>query len=78
MLMDKATGANGITQEKYVTITVTSGIIEDARADFTRIGADLTGRFAALGSKCGGAGTPRTGSVFSRFLPAGDEGNFHF
>ena len=52
MLMDKATGANGITQEKYVTITVYKRDIEDARAYFTRIGADLTARFAALGSKC--------------------------
>ena len=32
MLMDKATGANGITQEKYVTITVYKRDIEDARA----------------------------------------------
>ena len=52
VLMDKATGANGITQEKYVTITVYKRDIEDARAYFTRIGADLTARFAALGSKC--------------------------
>ena len=52
MLMDKATGANGITQEKYITITVYKRDIEDARAYFTRIGADLTARFAALGSKC--------------------------
>ena len=50
MLMDKATGANGITQEKYITITVYKRDIEDARAYFTRIGADLTARFAALGS----------------------------
>ena len=42
MLMDKATGANGITQEKYITITVYKRDIEDARAYFTRIGADLT------------------------------------
>jgi hypothetical protein len=25
MLLDKATGANGITQEKYITITVAEG-----------------------------------------------------
>ena len=52
MLMDKATGANGITQEKYITITVYKRDIEDARAYFTRVGADLAARFAALGSKC--------------------------
>ena len=52
MLIDKATGANGIIQEKLVTVTVYKRDIEDARAYFTRIGADLTARFAALGSKC--------------------------
>jgi hypothetical protein len=32
MLLDKATGANGITQEKYVTISVSKKDIEEARA----------------------------------------------
>ena len=32
MLLDKATGANGITQEKYITITVAKKDIEEARA----------------------------------------------
>ena len=52
MLLDKATGANGITQEKYVTISVAKKDIEEARAYFARVGADLTSHFANLGSKC--------------------------
>ena len=64
MLMDKATGANGITQEKYVTITVYKRDIEDARAYFTRVGADLAARFAASAPSAW-SWTPRTGSVFS-------------
>lgn len=52
MLLDKATGANGIMQEKYITITVAKKNIEDARTYFARVGADLTAHFAALGSKC--------------------------
>ena len=52
MLLDKATGANGITQAKYITITVAKKDIEEARAYFARIGADLTAHFANLGSKC--------------------------
>ena len=52
MLLDKATGANGITQEKYITITVAKKDIEEARAYFARAGADLTSHFANLGSKC--------------------------
>ena len=52
MLIDKATGANGIIQEKYITVTVYKRDIEDARRYFIRIGAELTARFAALGSRC--------------------------
>ncbi len=36
MLLDKATGANGITQEKYITISVVKKDIEEARAYFAR------------------------------------------
>ena len=78
MLMDKATGANGITQEKYVTITVYKRDIEDARAYFTRIGADLTARFAALGSKCVELDATDRLRILHDFYRAGDEGNFHF
>ena len=52
MLLDKATGANGIMQEKYVTVSVGKKDVEEARAYFARIGADLTAHFSALGSKC--------------------------
>ena len=52
MLLDKATGANGIMQEKYITISVVKKDIEEARAYFSRVGADLISHFAALGSKC--------------------------
>ena len=78
MLMDKATGANGITQEKYVTITVYKRDIEDARAYFTRIGADLTARVAALGSKCVELDATDRLRILHDFYRAGDEGNFHF
>ena len=52
MLLDKATGANGITQEKYITISVAKKTVEEARTYFARVGADLASRFAALGSRC--------------------------
>ena len=64
MLMDKATGANGITQEKYVTITVYKRDIEDARAYFTRIGADLPPA-SPPSAPSAWSWTPRTGSVSS-------------
>ena len=49
MLLDKATGANGIVQEKYLTISVVKKDIEEARAYFARVGADLISHFSALG-----------------------------
>ena len=78
MLIDKATGANGIIQEKLVTVTVYKRDIEDARAYFTRIGADLTARFAALGSKCVELDAADRLRTLHDFYRAGDEGSFHF
>ena len=52
MLLDKAMDANGITQEKYITVTVAKKNIEDARAYFTRTGAELSQHLTALGSRC--------------------------
>lgn len=52
MLREKVSGANGIVQEKYITISVVKKDVSEAHAYFARIGADLTTHFAALGSKC--------------------------
>ena len=52
MLLDKAMGANGIMQEKYLTVSVARKDVDEARTYFSRIGADLSAHFAALGSKC--------------------------
>nr|MBQ4454788.1 ATP-binding protein [Clostridia bacterium] len=52
MLLDKAMDANGISQEKYITVTVAKKNIEDARAYFARTGAELSQHLTALGSRC--------------------------
>jgi len=52
MLLEKATGANAIVQDKYVTISVSKKSVEDARMYFARVGADLIAHFNRLGSKC--------------------------
>ena len=78
MLMNKATGANGITQEKYVTITIYKRDIEDARAYFTRIGANLTARFAALGSKCVELDATERLRILHDFYRQGEESEFVF
>jgi len=78
MLLDKATGANGIMQEKYITITVAKKDIEEARAYFARVGADLTSHFAALGSKCMELTAADRLRILHDFYRAGEEGDFHF
>ena len=78
MLLDKATGANGITQEKYITITVAKKDIEEARAYFVRIGADLTAHFANLGSKCVPLNAAERLRILHDFYRPGDEAAFSF
>ena len=52
MLLDNVAGANGIVQEKYITISINKKSVEEARNYFARVGADLINHFAVLGSKC--------------------------
>jgi hypothetical protein len=78
MLLDKATGANGITQEKYITISVAKKDIEEARTYFSRIGADLIAHFSALGSKCVEMPATEKLRVLHDFYRAGEETAFTF
>lgn len=78
MLLDKATGANGIMQEKYITVSAVKKDIEEARAYFARIGADLISHFAALGSKCAAMNATERLRVLHDFYRAGEEVDFHF
>lgn len=78
MLIDKATGANGIMQEKYITISVAKKDIEEARTYFARIGSDLCSHFAALGSKCTELSTTEKLRILHDFYRSGEEAYFHF
>ena len=78
MLLDKATGANGITQEKYITISVVKKDIEEARAYFSRVGADLISHFAALGSKCVELDASERLRILHDFYRQGEEAEFSF
>ncbi len=78
MLLERATGANAITQEKYITISVSKKNVEEARSYFARAGADLIAHFGRLGSKCVEM-EPTNDSVFSTdFYRAGEETEFRF
>ena len=78
VIMSKATGGNGIIQEKYVTVSVCKKNIEDARAYFARVGAELTARFAALGAKATEMDTTEKLRVLHDFYRSGEEVYFHF
>lgn len=78
MLLDKATGANGIIQEKYFTVSVHKKDIEEARTYFARIGADLSAHFASLGSKCMELTATERLRILHDFYRAGEEAAFHF
>ena len=78
MLLDKATGANGIIQEKYITVSVCKKDIEEARTYFARIGADLIAHFAVLGSKCTELDAAEKLRVLHDFYRQGEEAAFHF
>lgn len=78
VILDKATGGNGIIQEKYVTVSVCKKSIEDARAYFARTGAELTARFAALGAKATEMDATEKLRVLHDFYRSGEEVYFHF
>ena len=78
MLLDKATGASCIMQEKYITLTVAKRDVQEARSYFNRVGADLMGHFAALGTKCVELDASERLRVLHDFYRAGEEAAFHF
>ena len=78
MLLDKATGANGMIQEKFITISVNKKNIDEARNYFARIGADLISLFSGLGSKCIELDAIDRLRMFHDFYREGEENSFSF
>ena len=78
ILLDKATGANSIVQDKYITISINKKSVEDARTYFARVGADLIAHFGRLGSKCVELETDERLRIFHDFYRVGEESSFHF
>lgn len=78
MLIEKATGANSIVQDKYVTVSVVKRNIEEARNYFTRIGTDLIAHFSHLGSHCTELDANDRLRILHGFFRPGEETDFHF
>lgn len=73
IMLEKAMGANGVMQEKYITISVCKKDIDEARSYFARTGADLIAHFAALGSKCTEMSANERLYVLRDFYHGGDD-----
>lgn len=78
ILLEKATGANSIIQEKYVTVSVFKKNIEEAKNYFTRVGTELVSHFAHLGSKCVEMNAEDKLRALHDFYRTGEETGFHF
>ena len=78
VIMDKATAGNGIIQEKYVTVSVCKKNIAEARAYFTRVGAELSAKFAALGAKTTELDATERLRILHDFYRSGEEVYFRF
>lgn len=78
MLLDKAVGAHGTVQEKYITISIAKKSVEEARQYFSRVTTELSAHFARLGSRCielDGADRLR---IFHDFYRTNEESGFRF
>lgn len=78
MLLEKAIGANGTIQEKYVTISVVKKNVEEARQYFARVGTELMTHFSRLGSKCIELDATDRLRIFHDFFRVGEEADFRF
>lgn len=78
MLLEKATGADSVVQEKYVTVSAYKKTIEEARAYFARVGTELTSHFSRLGSKCAEVDAADKLRLLHDFYRTGEETGFHF
>ncbi len=78
MLINQAKDANEIVQEKMITISVYKESVQEARNYFSRVGADLISKFAALGSKCVELNAEERLRVLHDFYRTGEETSFRF
>ena len=78
MLLSKAAGTTSIVQDKYLTITAYKETIEDARAYFARVGAELQIHFNKLGSRLIELETAERLKILFNFYRIGEESFFNF
>ncbi len=78
MLADRALGQSAMVQDKYITLTVFRNTIEDARAYFSRVGAELQSHFAKLGSALHEVSADERLKGLYSFYRTGEESIYNF
>jgi len=78
MLAKKTTDSGAIVLDKMLTISVCKRNVEEAATYFQRVGADLTARFAALGSKAAPLNAEERLKTLHNFYRPHDESAYHF
>lgn len=78
MLLEQAKSANGIVQEKIITISVNKKNIEEARNYFARTSSELMNHFSVLGSKCIELDAEERLRIYHDFYRVGEETSFRF
>lgn len=78
MLLDKATGANAMVQDKYITVSICKKSIDDARSYFNRVGNEMIAHLSKLGSKCTELDLEERLRIFHDFYRVGEESTYHF
>ncbi|MBR0490764.1 MAG: DUF87 domain-containing protein [Clostridia bacterium] len=78
MIEESANTANGIKQEKYVTITIMKKDIDEARATFRRIAVELNNHFKRLNSKCEELNADDRLRLLHNFYRQGEESSYNF
>ena len=78
MLRRKASDANNIVQEKYLTVSINKDSIKDAREYFKQLQTELESHFKKLGSKCEPIDATARLRLLHDFYRTGEEEFFHF
>ena len=73
-----ATGANGIVQDKYMTISISRKSVGEARSYFRMAGASLAPKLGSMGSKMTALDADERLKVLHGFYRAGEENWYNF
>ena len=78
MLLEEATGANSMVQEKYITVSVYKKNVEEARTYFSRISTEMSAHLTRLGAKFSEVNGIDKLRILHDFYRTGEETGFSF